>query len=134
MFSGLLLVAVTAPGLNAQITVPVHAEINHSFVAVTKTLPAGQYTFIVQGNGTSMVIQNSKGNDVELVMVRESIANHTPQNAEIVFRKYGDKEFLSKLYLGGNKTGVAVSGTSKEEEQLTKAGQQPTEHSEVAKK
>ena len=134
MFTGLLLVAVTARNSNAQITVPVQAEINHSFVAVAKTLPAGQYTFLVRDNGGSMIIQNGKGDDVEIVMVRESIADHMPQNTEIVFRKYEDTEFLSKVYLGGSKTGVAVSGMAKEEERLAKAGQKPTEHSETQKK
>ena len=64
-------------------------------------------------------------------MVRESIARTAPAHTELVFNRYGNKEFLRKIYEAGNKTGVTVSETSKEEQELQQQGQKPVEHTET---
>lgn len=128
---GCMWMAAFVAGLRAQITNMIQAQINHSFVVGDKTLPPGAYSFLVQSDGNLMTIRNSKGDNVGLLMVRESILDHTPTNSEIMFRKYGDTEFLSRIFQGGSKTGVRITETSKEEERLMKAGQKPAEHSEA---
>jgi hypothetical protein len=123
-----------AAGLsNAQIVNQVDVDMSHSFMITSKTFPPGKYSFrISQGSDLqSMSIANADGKTLDQFMVRESIAPKTPTHTELVFNRYGNKEFLRKIYEAGNKTGVAVSETSKEEKELQQQGQKPVEHTET---
>ena len=101
--------------LDAQITNQIRAHIEHSFIDLTQMKASNQ-------DGTAEV----------LFAVRESIDDHRPKHSELLFRKYGNTEFLSKIYEVGSKTGVSLTETSKQEEALSKQGQ-PTEHTEEQK-
>jgi hypothetical protein len=88
----------------------------------------------MEGGGESgvMVVTSADGKASDQFLVRQSQAPRTPAHTELVFRRYGDKEFLTKVYVAGNASGVAVSETSKQEKQLIAQGQQPVEHTEEA--
>jgi hypothetical protein len=128
----LLLVTAGAARLHAQITNPIQAHIDHSFLIGDKTLPPGDYTFRVEENSDLgvMEVQNKSGEHVAQFNVRRSVDNHRPKHSEIVFRKFGDTEFLSKVYEAGSKTGVSLTETSKQEAQLASGGQRAIEHTE----
>jgi len=121
-----------APWANAQITNAIQANVSHSFMIGDKTLPPGQYTFRMESNSDLgvMTVQNKNGDNVAQFTVRQSIANQTPKHSELVFRKYGDTEFLSKVYEGGSKNGVALTETAQEEARLASAGKHAQEHTE----
>ena len=91
--------------LNAQITNQIRAHIEHSFVIGSKTLPPGEYTFSMVGGSdlTQMKVSNQDGTAEALFAVRESIDDHRPKHSELLFRKYGNTEFLSKVYEVGSK-------------------------------
>jgi hypothetical protein len=124
---------LAAVSLNAQVVDQIDAKIPHSFKLLNKTLPAGQYTFRMdQGSdGGVMVISTADGKNLDQFMVRDSIAPTTPAHTELIFNRYGDKEFLRRIYEAGNKNGIAVSETSQEEQQLNEQGQKPVEHTET---
>jgi hypothetical protein len=127
-----LLATAGATGLHAQITNPIQAHIGHSFVIGDKTLPPGDYTFRVESNTDLgvMEVQSQNGEHVAQFNIRQSVDNHRPKHSELVFRKIGDTEFLSKVYEAGSKAGVAVTETSKQEAQLVSGGQRASEHTE----
>ncbi len=129
---GLLLVTAGAARLHAQITNPIQAHIGHSFVIGDKTLPPGDYIFRVEGNTDLgvMEVQTKNGDNIAQFNVRRSVDNHRPKHSEIVFRRFGDTEFLSKVYEAGSKSGVALTETSKQEAQMVSAGQHAIEHTE----
>ena len=131
LMAGLLLTAGTS-WMTAQITNEIKAHIDHSFVIADKTLPPGDYTFRIQGDttGSLMVARNAKGDNVAEFAVRQSVDNRSPRHSEVIFKKYGNTEFLNKIYEGGNPNGVAVSEISKEEARLVKEGRQGMEHTE----
>lgn len=134
IFSATLLSIIAfgaASKTEAQITNQVDATISHSFIAGAKTLPPGKYVFEMSSGGAFMKVTSADGKDSDMFAVRESQAPKTPAHTELVFRRYGETEFLSKIYEGGNKIGVAVSEPSKQEKQLKAQGQQATEHSEA---
>ena len=62
--------------LNAQIVNQIDADITHSFIVATKTLPAGHYVFQMnQGSGLGvMTVSSADGKNSDQFMVRESIA------------------------------------------------------------
>ena len=80
-----------------------------------------------------MSASNENGETVATFAVRQSIADHRPGHSELVFRKYGDTEFLSKIFESGSKTGLAVTETSKQEQHFIDQGQHAMEHSEEQK-
>jgi len=125
-------VTAAAPWLNAQLTNPIQAHVKHSFMIGDKTLPPGEYTFRIEGNTDNgvMTVQNQKGDTLAQFNVRQSVDNQRPKHSELVFKKYGHTEFLSKVYEGGSKNGVAVTETSKEEAHLMSGGQHGIEHTE----
>jgi hypothetical protein len=130
--ASLFVAALGAPWLNAQITDPIQAHVDHSFMIGDKTLPPGDYTFRMEGNtGLGVMnVQNKNGDNVAQFSVRQSIDNRRPKHSELVFRRYGNTEFLSKIYETGSKSGVALTETSKEEERMVQAGQHAFEHAE----
>ena len=131
---GLFLLACleTANLANAQIVNQVEATISHSFIISTKTLPPGKYTFQIQqdSNNTVMAVTSADGKNSDEFLVRDSQAQNTPAHTQLIFRRYGNLEFLSKIFVAGNKLGVAVSEPSKQEKELQAQGKQPTEHAE----
>lgn len=132
VLAGFGFVALSALSLQAQITNPIQAHVKHSFIIGDKTLPAGDYTFRIEG-GTDlgvMSVQNQNGDNVAQFNIRQSIDNHRPKHSELVFKRYGNTEFLSKVYEGGSRNGVALTETSKEEAQLVSRGQHGIEHTE----
>jgi hypothetical protein len=128
----LFLVTAGAPWLKSQITNDIRAHIDHSFMIGDKTLPPGDYTFrMMQGSDlTVMTVLDNNGKAIADFGVRATIDNHRPKHSELVFRKYGDTEFLNKVFEGGAKTGVQLTETGKQEAHLVEQGQHAMEHSE----
>lgn len=131
---GLILVVpfMTVQVSNAQIADQIDATISHSFIVSKKTLPPGKYVFETQSGseGGIMRVTSADGKLSDEFLVRQSQAPMRPAHTELIFRRYGDKEFLSKIYESGNKSGVAVSSVSAQEKELKAQGQQSVEHSE----
>ena len=122
-------------GLNAQIMDAIQAHVYHNFVIGDTTLPPGDYTFRIMQDSDLTVLTTTSANDKTIVesIVRESVADHTPRHSELVFRKYGNTEFLSKLFEKGSKIGVAVAETDRKEARVAKHGLHGMEHSEEQK-
>jgi len=128
-FSALIL---AVPLLNAQITNDIRAHINHSFMIDNTTLPPGQYTFRIMQN-SDLQVMTAIGDDNKTsvtFVVREVRDDHTPAHSEVTFRKFGNEEFLNKIFEAGSKMGVAVTETGREEKHLVAEGQHATEHTE----
>ena len=121
-----------ALSLNAQITNPIQAHIDHSFTVGDKTLPSGDYTFRMEKNSNLNVmrVENQHGDNVAQFEVREATADHRPAHSELVFRRYGNVEFLSKIFEGGSRTGSQVTETGKQEARMVSQGQHAMEHIE----
>ena len=118
---------------NAQITNEIKADIPHSFTIVNTTLPAGRYDFRMVRNSDLqvMTVQSQNGDVAAEFLVRQSDDNHTPKHTELVFNRYGNREFLEKVYESGNKIGVAVNEPSRDEQMMESQGQHAMEHTET---
>ena len=99
-----------AQTLNAQIIDSIQAHVDHSFVIGDKTLPPGDYTFrMMTDPDQSLMIATSQNNtNVAQFLVRQSIDDHRPSHSELVFHKYGNTEFLSKVFQAGSRNGLGL--------------------------
>lgn len=131
----LCILAAAATGLNAQVVNDIRAHIDHSFVIENTTLPPGDYVFRPSRSSDLSAMTVSSANDKinEEFLVREAIDDHTPTHSELVFRKYGDTEFLSKIFENGSKIGLEVTENSRQEARFAQQHQHPSEHTEVQK-
>src|SRR4051812_13897249 len=103
----LLLVPLLTTHLsNAQIVNQIDATLSHSFIVSSKTLPPGKYTFRMNSgsDGGSMTVTSSDGKHSDIFTVRQSLAETTPAHTELTFSRYGDKEFLHRIFESGNKS------------------------------
>ncbi|MFZ0941365.1 MAG: hypothetical protein WAN63_18175 [Candidatus Sulfotelmatobacter sp.] len=124
-----------ASWLHAQIANDLRAHIDHPFVIGDTTLPPGEYTFhVMQGVENSvMTVTNENDKTTVNFNVRDTQDEHTPAHSEIVFRKYGDTDFLSKIFEGGSKLGAEVTETSRQEAKFVNQHMHPTEQCEEQK-
>jgi hypothetical protein len=87
-----------------------------NFVAGSRTLPAGQYTFSQAGNPNAVVIR-SAGNAPGAVMITnrvESPGRH--EIGKLVFHRYGDRYFLSEVWGTDRSTGSQIPKPAQERE------------------
>lgn len=129
---GFALLLAAAPGAQAQIMDPIEANIHHPFIVNNTTLPPGHWVFriIHDSDQTAMRVSSASGKTSSDFLVRSSIDDHTPKHSELVFNRYDNREFLSKIYQGGDKTGVAIAELSNEEKDFLKHGRHATTHTE----
>jgi hypothetical protein len=105
MFSLLLMltvVSVAAQSERSKIT-----NIPFSFIVGGKTLPAGEYT--VEPNRRDFdkvwLVQSRDGRTSCLFTTMPVRANQTQEETKLVFHKYGDQYFLSRIWTPGGNTG-----------------------------
>lgn len=124
----------TAQVSPAQITNEIEANISHSFIVGNTTLPPGQYDFrlISDSDLSTMTVTSADGKHSIEFLVREAQADHIPQHSELIFNRYGQKEFLSKIFEQGTRLGSAIAEVPRDELRLQKKGQHPAEHAESA--
>jgi hypothetical protein len=112
---GLLLMPVA----NAQLTVGVQGKVPFEFRVGDQTLPAGEYKFVRQNEGTKLILMRNlnyksgatvfNSNEVQ---VKASARSETPR---LVFHRYGNTYFLSQLWGGfGERNGAQLQQSKAE--------------------
>ena len=117
----LLLIALALPLLmtaaaSAQ-TVHLKATVPFDFIAVGTTLSAGEYD--IQSVGAEekvLVIRNRNSTKAILVFSTSAEALNAASSTKLVFHRYGDRYFLSQLWVEGDKLGRQVTPSSEENE------------------
>ena len=132
---GLIFLSAGAPRSSAQISKGIRAHLVHSFMIGNTLLPPGEYTFrMVDEPDLSAMTATSEHYKTSVdFLVKEVKDDHVPSHSQLVFRKYGDIEFLSKIFEAGSLIGVELRETSRQEERFVKQGQQAQEHTEEQK-
>jgi hypothetical protein len=113
----LILAWAMHPGIvHAQIVGSIEVNIPFQFHAGSAKLPPGNYTIRVLDSSepTIMEISSADGATSALFEVQNSEANSTPAKSELIFNKYGNRYFLSKVFDEGNPSGSALVKSSYE--------------------
>jgi hypothetical protein len=115
MFS--CLTALTAAGAFAQSTAVLRADIPFEFRVGGTLLPAGQYEVVPQTGRNLLEIQcfDCKTAGV-LVRVQWVEAAARPDKGELIFHRYGNAYFLSKVWSPGSSQGREMPASPAERE------------------
>jgi len=99
-----LLLAVAAVSVMAQTPRTKSTTIPFSFNVGEKTLPAGEYTVARFRRDSEVVwlVESRDGRDKALINTNPLRANETESKGKLVFRRYGDRYFLSQIWTPGN--------------------------------
>ncbi len=113
----------------AQIVGNLEADIPFQFHVGNTKLPPGKYTIHVLDNTdlTVMEITSADGSTSALFEVQSAQANSAPAKSELIFNKYGNRYFLSKLFDESNPSGSQVL-ESRYEKRISEAAAEGQEH------
>jgi len=108
------------PLANAQLTVGVQGRIPFEFRVGDQTLPAGEYKFVRQGDGTKLILmRNLNYKSGATVFNSNQVVAKASANAEtpkLVFHRYGNTYFLSQLWGGfGERSGAQLQRSKAEQ-------------------
>lgn len=107
----LMTAAASAQSVHMKVSVP------FNFIAVGATLPAGDYD--IQSIGAEekvLVIRNLNSSAAILVISNSRESVNASSNTKLIFHRYGDRYFLSELWMRGDKLGHQVTPSSRETE------------------
>ena len=107
---GLVLATLSVPVPAQAQSVALSVNVPFAFHVGNKTLPAGTYTVLRQGEA----IQISGTNGHNAFVLSNSEPNQTPEmDSQLVFNRYGDDCFLSEVRWNGYRSsrGIAKSST-----------------------
>jgi len=122
LFFSLIVAASIWPAkAQAQIIGNLEANVPFQFHVGNNTLPAGRYIIhqLEASDLTIMEISSADGKLSALFSVESEEAKSTPEKTELIFNKYGDRYFLSKLFDEGNPDGNKLVA-SRDEKQASK--------------
>jgi hypothetical protein len=97
-------------------TIRVKANVPFSFIVNRDTLPAGEYSLESIGMGPSLLIQNADMKSRTIVNPNRCEAASASKQTKLVFRKYGNRYFLSQVWLEGAKSGQEFARSKREAE------------------
>ncbi len=115
----------------AQLTNDIDADIPFSFTVGDQTMAAGKYVFHALDPDT-MEIHSAAGKAAVVQAVIEAQKEFEPKESELVFQRFGKKEFLHQVFLEGNRYGVELE-PSKAQLELEAKGQKGEMHSHPAR-
>lgn len=91
------------------------AKIPFAFTVGDKALPAGQYTVrAASQNGDVLAIQNRESDQAAMRLTNSIIAGKVPENAKLVFHRYGPRYFLAEVWSPGDSTGRKLLKSNEE--------------------
>ncbi|MEO8737317.1 MAG: hypothetical protein ABI380_12350 [Edaphobacter sp.] len=80
------------------------AQIPFAFENGSQHLPAGTYRIDLTSEPL-MLLRGTVANSAGFAMTIPKIASKPPQRGKIVFHRYGNRYFLSEVWIGGESTG-----------------------------
>ena len=109
-----IVITLTVTGL-AGLNTTVKANIPFDFMVNGKTLPAGAYSVEPGTNRNTLVIR-SKENRVAISAITMAANDKSAGKARLVFRRYGNRHFLTQVYDGSGGDGQELPKSKAERE------------------
>jgi hypothetical protein len=120
-----LCVTLGLPSLSAQVTHTIAANIPFDFTVLNLHFNAGTYTVTSESPQSAICIRGKDGSAM-FALALPAQANNVQQVGRLVFHKYGDQYFLSKIWYAGSDQGRELR-VSKVEQEVAEIMPKPTE-------
>lgn len=108
----MMFVVVMAITAEAQVfgTQRLRARIPFAFNVGDKSLPAGEYTIVVLNPTSDRKVLHIRSTDGRLSAIVQTNARNTntPEQAKLVFNRYGDRYFFAQAQMAGDSTTLAA--------------------------
>lgn len=119
----LAVVACVGVGVRAQESPSLKAHIPFSFVVGNKTFPAGEYELKrgLDNQPDLLLLEGVENRKDMFFLVHETIAPDYPSESKLVFHRYGERYFLSTIWMEGDRNGRETA-ESKAEHKLETGG------------
>ncbi len=114
---GVLGMLLAAGSASAQ-TIKVKADVPFNFIINKATLPAGEYTLMSVGSesGRTLSIRSADKQNQALVLANHVESRTACDKTKLIFNRYGDRYFLSQVWVAGNDSGHQLPRSSRETE------------------
>jgi hypothetical protein len=99
----------------AQTSSGVFVDVPFAFVAGNHHMQPGRYAVTPAANGFLRIYETGVA-DNQLFLAVHSIQSNTPQDAKLVFHRYGDTYFLSEIWKGNSEIGRELPKSKEEKE------------------
>lgn len=127
LHAGCLCLAVLLPSAFAQ-NQAINVDLPFAFQVNNKQFPAGKYR-VSAGPGQSALLLRSDDRKQAMYSLTLSVeSGKVREQPTMVFHRYGDRYFLSQIWMGGSNTGRGLATGAAEREtarRLAQAGPQP---------
>lgn len=118
----LMAVAVMLSSRVAQAQDRVIANIPFDFAAGNTKLPAGEYTVkVVEATRMLLVVNTADPHASLFIPANTAEANQIQTRSKLVFNRYGDRYFLSQVWMEGSSRGRRLLKSKSEKEMATVA-------------
>ena len=116
--TGMLALALLAASQPARAQERLIADIPFAFTAGAMTLPAGEYRVErLTEDPATLLIQRTDGSAAMAVITFAASANNPQAQSKLVFHRYGDRCFLSQIWVAGNTRGRQLQKSPQEKEE-----------------
>jgi hypothetical protein len=120
--AGILALAFLVTTQVARAQEAVLANIPFQFTAGEMTLPAGEYRVQkVRDSSSALVIRSTDGKGAAMVITFAAAVNAPQAKSKLVFRRYGNRYFLTQVWSAGSSQGRELRKSAKEKEQALAA-------------
>ena len=120
--TGILALAFLAATQTVRAQEPLLANIPFAFSAGKMTLPAGEYRVQKAAVGSPVLIIQRTDQSAAALVPSFAAATNAPQTqSKLVFHRYGNRYFLSKVWVAGYSRGRELPKSAEEKEQALAA-------------
>lgn len=98
-------------------TIQLKTEIPFGFIVNGTTLPAGEYLVRSEGTGgTALLFSDLNGHRNNLMLTNTCRSLKVATKTKLVFHRYGDRYFLSQIWIEGKDSGRELPTSRREKE------------------
>jgi hypothetical protein len=127
-----LLATLMVPATQAQ-SIILKADVPFDFVVGNRQLPSGEYQVKSADQGT-LLIQSKDASSSAMVLTMAVQAKQIPDTGKLVFNRYGDQYFLSKIWTPSSATGRELPKSRLEREVAAQSTVKPGATAVAAKR
>jgi hypothetical protein len=117
VFATALVLLVTTAASAETLRLKVDVNVPFSFIVNRDTLPAGEYRVESMGDGGRILsVRGLNSKTINLVSPIPCASLEKASQTKLIFHRYGDQYFLTRIWVSGNTDGDEIPASPREKE------------------